>query len=175
MFQEEDSNLKTILNKKLIISTDLSSEIASIKKNISILKNALKNIDKCYIKTILKHFIDNAEIKICLINELEKKEFIYGNKNIKKDKSNMKFTLQKINECIHGVNKILKLAKNLGVEYNKIIGHCYSIRDFISKILQNIKDISHDIYMNTNYTKTNEIIELYLNYAEEVLMNDNKF
>ena len=175
MFQEEDSNLKTILNKKLIISTDLSSEIASIKKNISILKNALKNVDKCYIKTILKHFIDNAEIKICLINELEKKEFIYGNKNIKKDKSNMKFTLQKINECIHGVNKILKLAKNLGVEYNKIIGHCYSIRDFISKILQNRKDISHDIYMNTNYTKTNEIIELYLNYAEEVLMNDNKF
>ena len=29
--------------------------------------------------------------------------------------------------------------------------------------------------MNTNYTKTNEIIELNLNYAQEVLMNDNKF
>ena len=35
----------------------------------------------------------------------------------------MKFTLQKINECIHGVNKIINLAKNFGVEYEKIIGH----------------------------------------------------
>ena len=175
MFQEEDSHLKTILNKKLIISTELSSEIASIKKNISILKNDLKNVDKCYIKTILKDFIKNAEIKVCLINELEKKEFIYGKKITNKEISNKKFTLQKMDECIHGIQKILKLAKNLGVEYNKIIGHCYTIKDFINKILQNKEDISFDIYMKNNHTKTKEIIELYLQYAEKVLNNDNKF
>ena len=175
MFQEEDLNLKTILNKKLIISTELSSEIASIKKNISILKNALKNVEKCYIKTILKDFIDNAEIKICLMNESEKKEFITGRKIKEKTASDNKFNLQKIDGCIHGINKILKLAKNIGAEYNKINGHCYTINDFINKLLQNIEDIAYDIYMKKNYTKTNEIIELYLQYAEEVLMKDNNF
>ena len=176
MYEEENKNLKILLNKKLIISTEFSSLIESLKKNILILKYDLKNCKICLFKTKVKDFIQNAEIKICLTNEIEKNEFLIGKQLNKENNSDKKITIKKIEQCIHGNDNIMKLAKNLGIGYKKITGHCFSVKDFINKMLEFKEDILNDIFnYESNFTKANDIIQLYIKYAEEILINDEKY
>ena len=178
--EEVNSNLLILNKKNLYYSINISSEIASLKKIISICKNDLKEVKELNFKIKLKRFIEKEQINICLISEGEKNNLISGGNLIVNFQPPL--IINPIEKCCHPKN-ISMLVQNFGIlgisgKLNNEC-HCNNINQFIQRILFFKKYIIDDIIndnLNSNNTQTNQIIDKYICYIENNINKDiNKF
>ena len=174
MKNEAENQLEILSDKNILLMSDISSEIDLLKKYVFLTKNHLNFIKKYRLKLYSKIFINTENIEVCLLNGNDKFNVIYSKKKMieKEDIENIKakeLILSNQKECIH-----FSINNNESNDNKPINGHCSSINQFINRILHYKKDICCDIEneKEINETKANEIIELYMEYIEQILVNE---
>ena len=137
-------------------------------------KNNLNFIKKYRLKLYSKIFINTEKIEICLLNGNDKFNIIYSKKKVIEkeyieNKKAKELILSSPKECIH-----FTICLNGNNTNNSIIGHCTTIDQFINRILYYKNDICNDIENQINETKANELIELYMEYIDQILKEKEK-
>ena len=174
MKNDAEKQIKILSEKNKLLISDISSEIDLLKKNVSLAKNNLNFIKKYRLKLYSKIFINTEKIEICLLNGNDKFNIIYSKKKVieKEYIENIKakeLILSSPKECIH-----FTICLNGNNTNNSIIGHCTTIDQFINRILYYKNDICNDIENQINETKANEVIELYMEYIDQILKEKEK-
>ena len=184
MSNETKEKREKIANKNNLLSLDLSGEIFAFKKMIKIYKHQLKSSKSLELNAKVEYFIQNAELKICLINGKERFNSMYNlggreavTNYIECEENEILIDTQK--GCVHakyenGVKYWTETNKN---KFKNICSQCHvnNINEFIKKFLTYLKSITSDVFSRINdkdyknKTKANECLEKYINFIDDTL------
>ena len=172
MKYDAEKQLEILSDKNILLMSDISSEIDLLKKYVLLTKNHLNFIKKYRLKLHSKIFINTEKVEVCLLNGKDKFNIMFLTKKVTDQIDKIKgkeLILSSPKTCIHNTININGISNN-----KAIIGHCSYINQFINRILYYKSDICNDIENENeiNETKANEVIELYMEYIEQILVNE---